>query len=102
MEVITIETQAFKDIKSTLEEIKNRVLHTEKNNSIDPFVDNQEFLKLLKISKRTAQLWRDEGRISFSQIGNKIYYKVSDVERLLNRHYKKAFAENGNPTKGAR
>jgi hypothetical protein len=45
----------------------------------------------MKISKRTAQTWRDEGKISFSQVGNKIYYKLSDVEVLLNQHYVKSF-----------
>jgi len=47
----------------------------------------------MKISKRTAQTWRDEGRISFSQVGNKIYYKLSDVEKLLQEHYNKSFAK---------
>jgi hypothetical protein len=35
------------------------------------------------ISKRTAQTWRDEKRISFSQVGAKIYYRREDVEQLL-------------------
>ena len=45
----------------------------------------------MHISKRTAQTWRDEGKISFSQIGNKIYYRMSDVQTLLNKNYNKAF-----------
>jgi hypothetical protein len=45
----------------------------------------------MKISKRTAQTWRDEGKISFSQVGSKIYYKLSDVEKLLQEHYNKSF-----------
>ena len=59
----------------------------------ETFLDNQEFLMHMKISKRTAQTWRDEGRISFSQVGNKIYYKLNDVEKLLNEHYNKAFSK---------
>ncbi len=55
------------------------------------WLDNQEFMQLLKISKRTAQNYRDAGLISFSQIGSKIYYKLSDVEDLLKKHYNKAF-----------
>ena len=49
----------------------------------------------MKISKRTAQTWRDEGKISFSQVGNKIYYKLNDVEELLKKHYIKAFKKQG-------
>ena len=59
----------------------------------ETFLDNQEFLQLMKISKRTAQTWRDEGRISFSQVGNKLYYKLTDVEKLLTEHYNKAFSK---------
>jgi len=63
----------------------------EKNNPEDVFFDNQEFLKLMNISKRTAQSWRDEGKIAFSQIGSKIYYKMADVTKLLNNNYKPEF-----------
>ena len=54
-------------------------------------MDNEEFIQLMGISKRTAQGWRDEGKISFSQVGNKIYYKQSDVDKLLAEHYNKSF-----------
>jgi len=50
----------------------------------DIFFDNQEFIKLMNISKRTAQLWRDNKLIGFSQIGSKIYYRLSDILKLLN------------------
>ncbi|WP_272973049.1 helix-turn-helix domain-containing protein, partial [Croceibacter atlanticus] len=58
--------------------------------------DNQEFLQLMNISKRTAQTWRDEGVISFSQIGSKIYYRMSDVQKLLDNNYRKAFTTKRN------
>jgi uncharacterized membrane protein len=44
----------------------------------------------MNISKRTAQTWRDEGIISFSQVGRKIYYRMSDVQRLLDSNYNQA------------
>ena len=54
-------------------------------------MDNEEFVVFMGISKRTAQTWRDEGKISFSQVGNKIYYKTSDIDKLLALHYNKSF-----------
>ena len=60
----------------------------------ETFLDNQEFIQLMNISKRTAQTWRDEGKVSFSQIGSKIYYKMKDVEVLLDKNYNKAFKNN--------
>ena len=53
----------------------------------DIIFDNQEFLKVMNISKRTAQQWRDTGYIGFSQLGNKIYYRLSDIKALLNANY---------------
>ncbi len=58
--------------------------------NVDPknvFFDNQEFLLLMNISKRTAQMWRDTGFIGFSQLGNKIYYRLEDIQNLLNENY---------------
>ena len=51
----------------------------------DVFVDNQEFLQIMNISKRTAQMWRDEKVIAFSQVGNKIYYRMGDIMTLLKK-----------------
>lgn len=90
MEVVTIQSQAFQEIVKKLEEINTRLNAKEKEPK-EKWLDNQEFLQLLKISKRTAQHYRDSGMISFSQVGNKIYYKLADVEELLHKHYNKAF-----------
>ena len=92
MEAIILSKEQYTDLVQRLDEITNR-LNAKNDPKKDTFLDNQEFLLLMKISKRTAQSWRDEGRISFSQVGNKIYYKLSDVEKLLNEHYNKAFSK---------
>jgi hypothetical protein len=91
MEAIILSSEQFLEISKQLKEIGSTLEFKSKEPS-EKFIDNQEFIMLMKISKRTAQIWRDEGKISFSQIGAKIYYKLSDVETLLNNNYRKAFA----------
>ncbi|WP_374549777.1 helix-turn-helix domain-containing protein [Flavobacterium sp.] len=59
----------------------------EKFDPEDVFFDNGEFMKLMNISKRTAQEWRNKKIIEFSQVGNKIYYRLSDIQKLLNDNY---------------
>ncbi|ELY2018256.1 helix-turn-helix domain-containing protein [Flavobacterium psychrophilum] len=90
MEAIIFTKDQFTELMARLDTIQKQI-----NAKVDPkketFLDNQEFLLHLKISKRTAQSWRDEGKISFSQVGNKIYYKLSDVEKLMQENYNKAF-----------
>lgn len=53
------------------------------------FMDNPKFMELMNISQKTAQLWRDKGIIGYSQIGNKIYYRVSDIKELLDKNHVK-------------
>ena len=45
--------------------------------------ENQE---LLCISSKTAQKWRDDGKIKYYQIGKIIFYKLSDILELLEKH----------------
>jgi hypothetical protein len=51
------------------------------------WIDNQEFCQLLKVSPRTAQNYRDNGIVAFSQPGSKVYYRMSDVQAMLENHY---------------
>ena len=44
---------------------------------------NGDVCRLLNISKRTLQHYRDTGVLPFTQIGHKCYYKREDVEALL-------------------
>ena len=91
MEAIILTKDQYDAIVVQLEEITKK-LNKALASKQDTFMDNQEFIILMKISKRTAQTWRDEGKISFCQVGSKIYYKMSDVEKLLNEHYNKSFS----------
>ena len=88
----------MRNYEERIENILNRldeqmtivVANLKLNEKIDPedvFFDNQEFMKLMNISKRTAQEWRNKKVIEFSQVGNKIYYRLSDIQKLLNDNY---------------
>ena len=90
MEAIILSKEQFQEINNRLDEISKHL--TGKQTDPDQFVDNNDFLQLMKISKRTAQNWRDEGKIAFSQVGGKIYYRYGDIEELLKQHYNRAFA----------
>ena len=90
MEVITLQSEAFQEIIKRMDDINTALVQKQKNPE-DVFVDNQEFIQLMNISKRTAQAWRDDGIISFSQVGSKIYYRMSDIQKLLDSNYRSAF-----------
>lgn len=90
MEVVTIQKEAWDEINSRI----NALLKEKKQDISNAWIDNVELMKLLGISKRTAQHYRDSGIISFSQVWNKIYYRLSDVEAMKMKYYKKSFITN--------
>ena len=59
------------------------------DNSRPPLTD-KELSGLLKISRRCLQDYRNQGRIPYIQLGGKILYKASDIEKLLEDNYHKA------------
>ncbi|CAM1346923.1 helix-turn-helix domain-containing protein [Tenacibaculum insulae] len=91
MEAIILSAQQYKELVNRLDVLNKRLEEKQKSPN-DTFLDNQEFIQLMNISKRTCQFWRDEGKIAFSQIGSKIYYRMSDVQKLLDKNYKAAFS----------
>ena len=92
MEAIILSKEQFDALMSKIDDIHHKI-NSKNLPKQEVFLDNEEFIKMLKISRRTAQTWRDEGKISFSQVGNKIYYKLSDVEKTMQDHYNKSFAK---------
>ena len=55
------------------------------------YLTDREVAKLLKTCRRTLQEYRDAGRMSYIQLGGKILYRESDIERLLKEVYREAF-----------
>jgi len=89
-QLILIEIEKIEQLRASIEKIRGKK-SLSKNNLSEHYIDNQEFILKMNISKRTAQFWRDKQLISFIQIGSKIYYKLSDVEQMLQQNYIKPF-----------
>jgi hypothetical protein len=86
--VITIETEAFKQIIDKIDELQDSMNEKCKQHPLkEKWLDNQDVKKTLYISTRTLQDYRDNGTLPFSRIGGKIYYKASDIEKLLEKNY---------------
>ncbi|MGP1462997.1 helix-turn-helix domain-containing protein [Tannerella sp.] len=49
---------------------------------------NGDVCRILSISKRTLQHYRDKGIIPYTQIAGKIFYRLSDFNRLLQDNYR--------------
>ena len=89
MQVFQLSIEEYKNILTEISELKSLIQSSPWNRQ--PIIDNQEFMNLMKISKRTAQHWRDNGMITFSQVGQKIYYRMEDIEEMVINHQIRAF-----------
>jgi hypothetical protein len=80
---ILVLTNDVKEVKACLQKILQTRAEIFKQN----WIDGQEVMIALNISQRTLQTLRDNGTLPYSRINGKFYYKVSDLEALLDSNY---------------
>jgi len=73
-------------IKQRLDDIALTLKQKQRTEPDQIWYDNQEFIQIMNISKRTAAFWRTEKVITYTQVGNKIYYRLSDIMELFNKN----------------
>lgn len=76
-----------------LKELRHEIFKTQRPPD-QIILDEVDFCQFLKISKRHAADLRAEGQVSYSKIGGKLYYKLSDVLVFIEKHQVKSIDEN--------
>ncbi len=51
------------------------------------WLDTKQVAKLIGVTTRTIQNYRDRGMLPYSQINRVIRYRASDIEKFLMRYY---------------
>jgi len=91
MDIIAIESRTFEQMKERFKDFSKQVKSIcGDSQGKEQWLGNEDVCGLLQISPRTLQSYRDNGILPFSQIGRKCYYKVSDVEQLINNSKKES------------
>jgi hypothetical protein len=80
----------YEQLLKRLDELQKQ-LALKQRNPEEVIYDSADLLQVLNISKSTLQRMRDEGLIGFSQIQGKFFYRQSDINAMLDRHYKPPF-----------
>lgn len=70
----------IKNLKSILKEKSEEATNNQ-------WIESSEARKMLGVSPKTWQTYRDERRIPFSQFGRKIYVKRADLNAFMESHY---------------
>ena len=85
MEVITFESEAYKALISKIEELHQVIIRNQ--NPVDQFshewVDSNDVMKMLGISRRTLCNYISQGKIKSSRIGKRNFFKIQEVIEMM-------------------
>lgn len=91
MDLLTNEAKEIIEQQETIIRLRNRIEEILKNYrpvmNGEIYLSGEDVCKLLHISKRTLQQYRDDNILPFIQIGGKIIYKESDILAVLEQNY---------------
>ena len=87
MEVVAIQKSALDGMKNEVKELLEMTeTVTRKYTPIfkeEKWLDNQEVCLMMSITKRTLQTYKDKGLLPYSKLNRKNYFKLTDVQALL-------------------
>lgn len=91
MEFIIMDAALFDLLLEKLNRLveKAEKMRNGKDAILEKWLNNQEVCEIIGISTRTLQTLRDTGKLAFTMIEHKIYYRPKDVEAFINSHIKK-------------
>ena len=81
----------FQSIERMLDSIENVTRNYRPALGGERFLTDKEVSQRLKISRRSLQDYRSGGQIPYIQLGGKILYRESDIQKMLEEGYKGMF-----------
>ena len=95
-QVVVLPESEWVSIKDLLQEVKDTLQTKSEEETNSQWIESTEARKMLGVSAKTWQDYRDKRVIPFSQFGRKIYVRRADIEAFLQQHYIKARKECNN------
>ncbi|MDN3674287.1 helix-turn-helix domain-containing protein [Flavobacterium branchiarum] len=87
MEITVLDIQILKALHREIKEVSNLIAEMttpyKALQQATKWLDQQEACQLLNISKRTLQTYRAKGILGATQINRKTYFRLSEVELLM-------------------
>lgn len=97
MDLLTNEAEEIIVHQEMITQLRNRIEEILKNYrpvmNGEIYLSGEEVCKLLHISKRTLQQYRDDQILPYIQIGGKIIYKETDLMNVLEQNYVSAYSK---------
>lgn len=84
--LFVVPEEEWRNLHATLERIIDLITRRNADESNSEWIESETARKLLGISPKTWQNYRDQRLIPFSQIGRKIYINRTDLDTFLRKH----------------
>lgn len=85
--MVVLSKTAWEGLTSEIREVRNLLQKKMEDEVNNQWIESTQARKMLGVSPKTWQTYRDERRIPFSQFGRKIYVKRADLEAFMESHY---------------
>ena len=85
--MILLPQSEWEGLKQKIEELAKLVTNRNQSDMMNEWIESSEARKLLGVSPKTWQNYRDNRIIPFSQFGRKIYVRKADLEAFMQSHY---------------
>lgn len=94
-EVITRGNERIKTLLGSLDKVlvklENILTNYKPTLNGERFLTDVQVSERLKVSRRTLQQYRSEGRIPYFRFGGKTLYRESDIQKILEKNYHEAW-----------
>lgn len=92
MDIVNIEASTFERMLEKVQafcSLIENMAEMDKNKVLGEWIDNQEVCLILGISPRKLQFLRESGKIAYTRIDRRIFYKKEDVTHYMTHHLKR-------------
>lgn len=84
--MLVVPEKEWRNLHDTLERIINLITRRNADDLGHEWIESETARKILGVSPKTWQNYRDQRLIPFSQIGRKIYVNRADLDTFLRQH----------------
>lgn len=87
MAMVVLPLNAWENMTATINEVKDLLTEKTATEMNHKWVESTTARKMLGVSPKTWQTYRDKRIIPFSQIGRKIFVRRTDLDNFMESHY---------------
>lgn len=82
--MVMVPSEDWNGLVEKIDRLEQMIADRNSEDRANEWIESEEARRILNISPKTWQTYRDEGRIPFSQHGRKIYVQRRDIDQFLN------------------